>query len=116
MQRYFKKGRVILALIFIIALLVSFGDIRGNLSSGIHKAILYLQFTPSVLKMITPGTAIALGFVLVLVLTFLGGRIYCSTICPLGILQDVIIFLRRKVSPKKDYVLRRRLMFYAIPF
>jgi ferredoxin len=101
MQRYFKKGRVILALIFIIALLVSFGDIRGNLSSGIHKAILYLQFTPSVLKMITPGTAIALGFVLVLVLTFLGGRIYCSTICPLGILQDVIIFLRRKVSPKK---------------
>jgi polyferredoxin len=51
--------------------------------------------------MITPGTAIALGFVLVLVLTFLGGRIYCSTICPLGILQDVIIFLRRKVSPKK---------------
>ena len=49
-----------------------------------------VQFLPAVL---------AMNFVVVavlVVLTLIFGRIYCSVICPLGIMQDVISWLRRK--------------------
>lgn len=43
--------------------------------------------------------------VAVLVVTFLFGRIYCSVVCPMGVFQDIIIWLshrfRRTVPPKK---------------
>jgi ferredoxin len=101
MQQHFKKIRVVIALVFILAFVVAFGDIKGVLPAWYYQSFLYLQFFPSLLKFFTPGTTLALGFIIVLVLTFLGGRIYCSTICPLGTLQDIIIFVRRKVSPKR---------------
>ena len=37
-----------------------------------------------------------LGFLIVIMFTLLFGRVYCSTICPLGIMQDIITFLRNK--------------------
>ena len=101
MQRYLKTIRVIFALLFFVAILVSFSDVKGNFNSGIQNTVLYLQFVPSVLKFFTPGTVLALGFAVVILLTLLGGRIYCSTICPLGILQDIVIFTRRKLGPKQ---------------
>ena len=43
--------------------------------------------------------------VAVLVVTFLFGRVYCSVVCPMGVFQDVVIWLSRRVrrsaSPKK---------------
>lgn len=52
----------------------------------------------------------ALAFSLVifigwLTVTLLFGRIYCSTVCPLGTLQDIVARLARlgKYSPRKDY-------------
>ncbi len=110
MQKYFKKSRVILALLFLGAFLVSFADIKGNLPSSFYKSVLYLQFLPSILKFITPGTILSLGFLVVLILTIVGGRVYCSTICPLGIVQDIIIFLRRKILPKKRYKYKKPLI------
>ncbi len=101
MQRYFKRSRVILALLFLIALLIAWSDIKGGLSSTYYKSVLYLQFIPSIIKFFTPGIILSLGFIIILVLTIIGGRIYCSTICPLGILQDVVIFLKRKINKKQ---------------
>ncbi len=37
----------------------------------------------------------AVAIVIVLLLTALAGRIYCSTICPLGLIQDVLLCFRR---------------------
>jgi polyferredoxin len=39
----------------------------------------------------------------VLLLTILFGRIYCSTICPLGTFQDIIGFVSRRLRKKKVY-------------
>lgn len=58
--------------------------------------LLYLQFVPSLLKFMNAAALGAAGFIFVLILTFLFGRIYCSTICPLGTLQDLIGFLFRR--------------------
>lgn len=40
---------------------------------------------------------------LLLVITFLFGRLYCSTICPLGVLQDVINFVSKRIHSKKKF-------------
>ena len=48
-----------------------------------------VQFVPSLLKFLLAGGGIAsLGFALILVLTLLLGRVYCASLCPLGIAQD----------------------------
>ena len=45
----------------------------------------------------------AAGFIIILIFTLLFGRVYCSWLCPLGILQDVFTFISRKVSIKKRF-------------
>lgn len=99
-QRILKKLRVIFAILFTVALTVSFVDVKGLLPAKFYNSVLYLQFVPSFLKLITPGTILSLGGVFIVLLTLLGGRVYCSTICPLGVLQDVIIYLRKRINPK----------------
>ena len=55
------------------------------------------------LKFVTLLSIGIAGFVVVLVLMFLFGRIYCSSICPLGTFQDIIGFVSRRVKKKKVY-------------
>lgn len=59
----------------------------------VREAVLSLQFVPSLLTFVSAASLTAAGFILVLLLTLLGGRVYCSTLCPLGVLQDVVIHL-----------------------
>lgn len=45
-----------------------------------------------------PAVLLALNFAavaVILLLTFVLGRLYCSVICPLGVFQDIIIAIRR---------------------
>lgn len=42
-----------------------------------------------------------LGLTTIIILTILFGRVYCSSMCPLGTFQDGFIALSRKVSSKK---------------
>ncbi len=111
MQKYLKKIRVLVAVLFFAAVIVSFSDVKGNLPSSIQNSALYLQFVPSALKFFTPGTVLSVGFIVVILMTFLGGRIYCSTICPLGIWQDIVIFFRRKFGPKQRLRFKKALNF-----
>ena len=58
-----------------------------------------IQFVPACL---------AFNFVVVgavAVVTLLAGRIYCSVICPLGIFQDIVLWVRRRVV-RKDFAYR----------
>lgn len=63
----------------------------------------YFQFLPSLLKFISLLSILCTGFVLVIVLTFLFGRVYCSTICPLGTFQDVIIRIAARYRKRKIF-------------
>jgi ferredoxin len=38
-----------------------------------------------------------------LLLTFLAGRVYCSSVCPLGIFQDIVGWISRRAGKKKRY-------------
>lgn len=99
--RALKQLRVVLSLFFLTATSVVLLDFRGILPPTLVRTILFLQFTPSVLRFLTLPALAATGFVLVLILTFLFGRVYCSTICPLGTVQDLVSYSSRKIRPKK---------------
>lgn len=51
-----------------------------------------IQFLPAFLAL----NLVVVGAILLV--TVLVGRVYCSTVCPLGVLQDIVIRLRRLVS------------------
>jgi len=102
-QRHLKTIRVILALVFILATGFIFIDFRELLPHGLITGITFLQFFPSVLNFFTTFGLVATGFILVVVLTALFGRFYCSAICPLGIFQDVVSWIRIKTKKKHRY-------------
>jgi ferredoxin len=98
-----KKTRVALALLFFSFTLLSFVDIYEIIPEHIISNIIFLQFLPSLLKFIQITSLTAVGFLIVIVLTVIFGRIYCSTICPLGILQDIFTFFAKLKSKKKRF-------------
>ena len=99
-----KKVRVIFSLAFFISIIILFLDLSFSLPQNFSDYPLYLQFIPSFLKFLSVGTLAAAGFIFVIILTLLFGRVYCSSVCPLGVLQDVITFLRKKFKKLKfDY-------------
>ena len=81
-----KKTRVLLAALFLIGITLLFMGIGHNCWGWMAK----LQFLPSLLAL---NFAVITGVVLV---TLLFGRIYCSVICPMGIFQDLVIWIRRR--------------------
>ena len=85
-----KKIRVYVALFFFLITLIIFLDIIHLLPAKISPYLLYFQLVPSVIKFFNEFSLLATGFIVVLIITFLFGRIYCSSVCPLGTLQDII--------------------------
>ena len=81
-----KKTRVLLAALFFIGITLLFIGIGHNCWGWMAK----LQFLPSLLAL---NVGVIIGLIL---LTLLLGRIYCSVICPLGVFQDLVIWIRRR--------------------
>ena len=59
------------------------------------------QFVPSVLGTLRGAAVSAEIHGVLLLLTLLFGRVYCSFVCPLGILQDIVFRIRRWLAPKR---------------
>ena len=101
MQLYIKHTRLWISIVMLMALGFLFLDFSESLSSLWYRRIVWLQFVPSLMKFLQTmwhGLAVtAYGFIVVLILTALFGRVYCSYICPLGIFQDVISWFSKKV-------------------
>jgi len=82
-----KKIRVALACVFLAGITMLFLDFTGT----VHQWLGWMarvQFLPALLAV---HLTVVLGLV---ILTLLLGRVYCSVICPLGVMQDVISWLR----------------------
>lgn len=94
-----KKARVVISIFFFLSILLLFIDIKNILPASLYNSVLYLQFMPALIGF---GT-VSFGLLIILLLTLLFGRVYCSTICPLGILQDIINFISRKIRKKKRF-------------
>lgn len=83
--------RIFLAVIFFVAAVAYLA-----IGASVHPAARFVQqaqIIPSLL-------ASSMGAILVwIVLTFLFGRIYCSTVCPVGTFQDIFLRLRKCIKP-----------------
>ena len=98
-----KKVRVFLSLLFFILTSFLFVDFAGIFSARLIRAILYLQFIPSLLEFLRTTTLAAAGFLFILAITFLFGRLYCSSVCPLGTLFDLMLWIRNRTYRKKKF-------------
>ncbi|MBO4475821.1 MAG: 4Fe-4S binding protein [Bacteroidales bacterium] len=90
-----RRIRIVLAALSFIGLTLLFLGIGRGWWGFLPK----LQLLPATLRLIGGATlgnaAVVLGIIL---LTLLAGRIYCSVLCPLGVFQDIIIWLRRTLG------------------
>ena len=84
-----KHIRTVFSVLVLLIFVYLFIDFRGTLGEKAFGPILYLQFAPSLLKFVIAGVAASTGFIVIIILTLITGRTYCSFLCPLGILQDV---------------------------
>ena len=97
-QKSLRWFRIVFATIFLAGIVAAF--------FGLHEAlwITHFQFSGlclSALKSFTISTGIILA--LLLLITFLFGRLYCAVLCPLGVTQDLFAWLtRRKGSMKRN--------------
>ena len=101
-----RKIRIALAVVFFVGITLLFLDFTGTAHHWLSW-MAKVQFLPAVLAL---NVAVIVGLV---VLTLVFGRIYCSVICPLGFLQDVLARLRRKKN-KYSYSKEVRWLRYPV--
>ncbi len=89
-----KKIRQTLAIVSILMVTLLFVDFTG-LAHTWFGWMAKIQFLPALLAL---NVGVIIGLV---ILTLLFGRIYCSVICPLGIMQDGFGWLGKKVKKNR---------------
>lgn len=109
-----RKIRIALAAIFYLAVTVLFLDFTGTWHTWFGW-MAKIQFLPALLAL-----NVAVVVVLIL-LTLLLGRVYCSVICPLGVMQDVFAWLGKKAkknryaySPAKSWLRYGMLVLFTV--
>ncbi|UKK57772.1 4Fe-4S binding protein [Prevotella communis] len=90
-----RKIRITLGSVMFIGLSLLFLDFTGTL----HQWLSWMAKVQALEAVLALNVAVIAGLA---VLTFLFGRIYCSIICPLGVMQDVFGWLGKK-SKKNRY-------------
>jgi ferredoxin len=100
-QRWLKPFRVGFSILLFIGFIILFSDVKANIPSWFYKFFGFFQFFPSILKFSCVPGIISAGFILILLITLFSGRIYCSMLCPLGVLQDIFGFGRKFLRRKK---------------
>ena len=91
-----RKIRIILAALFFIGITLLFLDFTGTVHAWLGW-MAKVQLFPAVM-------ALNLGVVICLaLLTLVFGRVYCSIICPLGVMQDIISWIHGKTQKKNRF-------------
>ncbi len=106
-----KTFRVAVSLIFLFVLSFAFVDFAETLPNWFLGGFTWIQFIPSLLEFVNLVSIASIGFVFILLVTLLFGRVYCSTVCPMGIMQDVVSRTRTWFSKKK----RKKRFKYSRP-
>ena len=105
-----RKIRLTFAVLFFLAVTALFLDFTGTVHAWLSWTA-KIQFLPALL-------ALNAGVVVVLVLlTLLAGRVYCSVICPLGVMQDIVSWIsgrRKKKRYRFSYSPERKWLRYGV--
>lgn len=94
-----RRIRIVIATLFWVIITLLFLDFTGTLHAWFGW-MAKIQFLPALL-------ALNVGVVLLLILlTAVFGRVYCSIICPLGVFQDAVSWLSGKRKRTVSVTLR----------
>ncbi|MCG7879976.1 MAG: quinol dehydrogenase ferredoxin subunit NapH [Candidatus Thiodiazotropha taylori] len=93
--------------------------VKGNLASNLTLDVLPLTdpyvLLQASLSGVVPETAAIIGVVIVLVFYFLvGGRVYCSWVCPVNMVTDLAAWLRRKLGIRTTSQLSRSTRYWML--
>jgi len=101
-----KLRKVISGIVFIGFVLLFLG---GEKLSVFLAAILPpFQLMPVLIRSITqPAALFIAGLMFIILITLIFGRVYCSFLCPLGTIQDIVIALAHRTGRKPGYAFSR---------
>lgn len=105
-----RRIRLTLAVLFFAAVTALFLDFTGALHAWLGWTA-KIQFLPALLAL-NVGAVAALA-----ALTLLFGRVYCSVICPLGVMQDIISWAsgwRKKKQYRFSYSEEKKWLRYGV--
>ncbi len=90
-----KAFRIMLALVMLFASLLWL--LLGSRAPVYAVVSEEAQIIPSAIQASLGATVVWI------IATLLFGRIYCATVCPVGTLQDIVVWSRRKSNPKHTF-------------
>ncbi|MDR0724428.1 MAG: 4Fe-4S dicluster domain-containing protein [Prevotellaceae bacterium] len=90
-----KKLRVVVSIVLFSLITFYFLDFAGLMSEKTAGLLAKIQFIPAIMAL----SVIIL--IILIVSTLLFGRVYCSSICPMGVYQDIIAWLSKRIAKKK---------------
>lgn len=111
-----RLSQISILLLFIFA---PFWIIKGNLSSSVLFNTVPLTDPYLLLQSFFAGHLIAttalIGAIIVLVFYFIvGGRVYCSWVCPINIITDAAAWLRNRLGIKGGTTVSRQLRYWIL--
>jgi polyferredoxin len=112
--QWLKRIRVAVAVIFSLAVSSLFLDIYNIVPLGVHTFVTSTQLIPVLMRTLVSFSLISIGLLFILALTLLFGRVYCSTICPLGVLQDVVIYIAKRINKRLWFKFKKP--FYSVHY
>ena len=119
--RHLKNVRVAVSLFLFLCALSLFLDFGGFLPPSVVTAVTAPQIAPAVIRALSGASAAMIAVACIFALTLLFGRVYCSSICPLGTLQDLFSRLNRGRNSvrrfryrRQNYVLHYGLLLLAV--
>ncbi|MBR5092046.1 MAG: 4Fe-4S binding protein [Bacteroidales bacterium] len=99
-MRYLKYVRIVLAALMLLGITALLLDATGVLRH-------WLAWMPKVQLLPAVLALNVVVIVAVLLVTFLVGRLYCSVVCPMGILQDIFTWAHKVIFPKRKLHYRK---------
>jgi ferredoxin len=114
MLKILYRFRVLTALGIFLACSLIFLDVYHLVPERLIQAFLAFQFLPSFIFLLKAGGIVFGSFLVFSILGLLVGRVFCAAFCPLGILMDGILYIKRKLNRKHRFAFVPPLRFISI--
>jgi ferredoxin len=98
-----KRARIVVSVGVFVVVSYLFLDLGNSVSPWLSSSVVAFQLLPALTKTLVSLGLWSIGAVAILVITLLVGRVYCSSLCPLGTLQDVVIHLAGRIRGRRKF-------------
>ena len=114
-----RMSQLVILALFLIGPLLGIWWVKGNLASSLTFGVLPLTDPYVLLQSFVAGhglakTAIIGAAIVVVFYLLIGGRVYCSWVCPLNLVTDAANWVREKLKLTGGIQMSRRLRYWIL--